>query len=163
MTPPLSESNQSLKSSTSTGPWSDEEKQALCKTVIRFPPGMPNRWEKIADIINRPVSQVIDMAKQMQSPISTKNNVYQNIEASISSTVKIDQSLITKRQELNSSSDWSQHDQKLLECALKTIPKDIRDVDRWEQIAKCIPGKTREQCLARYRHIVQLVKAKKMA
>ena len=29
------------------------------------------------------------------------------------------------------------------------------------KIARCIPGKTHDECLARYRHIVQLVKAKK--
>jgi DnaJ family protein C protein 1 len=160
----LFETNQSLESRTSTRPWSDEEKQLLCKTIVRFPPGTPRRWEKIAEIIGRHVSQVIDMAKQIQNTVGSNNNIYQDILPSYSlSTVTIDQNLITERQQSESSSDWSQTDQHLLECALKTIPKDAPGADRWEQIARCIPGKTREECLARYRYIVQLVKAKKTA
>ncbi|CAF3342742.1 unnamed protein product [Rotaria sp. Silwood1] len=157
-----SENNQSSESQNLTRPWSDEEKQLLCKTIVRFPPGTPRRWEKIADIIDRPISQVIDMAKQIQNTVGSNNNIFQDTHSSFSSTVTIDQNLITERQQCESFSDWSQNDQHLLECALKTISKDTPGVDRWEQIARCVPGKTREQCLARYRYIVQLVKAKKM-
>ncbi|CAF2334258.1 unnamed protein product [Rotaria sp. Silwood2] len=158
-----SENNQSSQSQNLTRPWSDEEKQLLCKTIVRFPPGTPRRWEKIADIIDRPVSQVIDMAKQIQNTVGSNNNMFQDTHSSFSSTVTIDQNLITERQQSESFPDWSQNDQHLLECALKTVPKDTPGVDRWEQIARCVPGKTREQCLARYRYIVQLVKAKKTA
>ncbi len=159
-----SENDQSSESRNSTRPWSDEEKQLLCKTIIRFPPGTPRRWEKIADILGRHVSQVIDMAKQIQNTVGSNNNIYQETLPSYSSsTITIDQNLITERQQYESNSDWSQTDQHLLECALKTIPKDTAAGDRWEQIARCIPGKTREECIARYRYIVQLVKAKKMA
>jgi hypothetical protein len=159
------ENNQSSDSENSTRPWSDEEKQLLCKTIIRFPPGTPRRWEKIADVIGRHVSQVIDMAKQIQNTVGTNNNIFQDNLPSSSSSITIDQNIITERQpsETMSNSDWSQTDQHLLECALKNIPKDTPGADRWEQIARCIPGKTREECLARYRYIVQLVKAKKMA
>ncbi|CAF0737098.1 unnamed protein product [Rotaria sordida] len=158
-----SENNQSSDSQNLTRPWSDEEKQLLCKSIVRFPPGTPRRWEKIADTINRPTSQVIDMAKQIQNTVGSNNNILQDTHSSFSTKVTIDQNLITERQQCESVSDWSQDDQHLLECALKTVPKDTPGIDRWEQIARCIPGKTREQCLARYRYIVQLVKAKKMA
>jgi DnaJ family protein C protein 1 len=156
-----SENIQSSDSDNSTRPWSDEEKQLLCKTIIRFPPGTPRRWEKIADVIGRHVSQVIDMAKQIQNTVGLNNNSFQDNLPFYSSTVTIDQNIITERQQYET--DWSQTDQHLLECALKTIPKDTSGADRWEQIARCIPGKTREECLARYRYIVQLVKAKKVA
>lgn len=159
-----SENNQLSESRDSNRPWSDEEKQLLCKTIVRFPPGTPQRWEKIADAINRPVLQVIDMAKQIQNTVGSNNsNVFQESHSSFSSTVTIDQNLITEREQVESVSDWSQHDQHLLECALKTIPKDLPNIDRWEQISRCVPGKTREDCIARYRYIVQLVKAKKKA
>jgi DnaJ family protein C protein 1 len=117
--------------------------------------------KKIADVIGRHVSQVIDMAKQIQSTVGVNNNSFQDNLPFYSSTVTIDQNIITERQQYET--DWSQTDQHLLECALKTIPKDTSGADRWEQIARCIPGKTREECLARYRYIVQLVKAKKVA
>ncbi|CAF3947928.1 unnamed protein product, partial [Rotaria magnacalcarata] len=166
-TSPLSsENSQSSESRNSNRSWSDEEKQLLCKTVVRFPPGTPRRWEKIADAIDRPVSQVIDMAKQIQNTVGSNNNnsnLFQENHSSFSSTVTIDQHLITERSQFESISDWSQAEQQLLECALKNIPKNTSGTDRWEQIAACIPGKTREECLARYRYIVQIVKAKKTA
>jgi DnaJ family protein C protein 1 len=157
-----SETNQSSESRDLTRPWSDEEKQLLCKTIVRFPPGTNRRWEKIADVIGRHVSQVTDMAKQIQNTVGSTSGAFQNSQSSFSSTTAIDQNIITEREQLETMSDWSQADQHLLECALKTISKDTPGVDRWEQIARCIPGKTREECLARYRYIVQLVKAKKM-
>ena len=155
------ENSQSSDSGNSTRPWSDEEKQLLCKTIVRFPPGTPRRWEKIADVVGRHVSQVTDMAKQIQNTVGSTNNIYQDNLSAYSPTVTIDENIITQRQQSETNLDWSQHDQHLLECALKTIPKDTAGVDRWEQIARCIPGKTRDECLARYRHIVQLIKAKK--
>jgi len=159
-----SEENQTNDSLNSTRPWSDEEKQLLCKAIVRFPQGTSKRWEKIADHLNRPVTQVIDMAKQIQKTVgSNVTNQFQENPLANSSKISIDQNLITERQPNEINTDWSQTDQHLLECALKTIPKDTPGVDRWEQIARCIPGKTRDECLARYRHIVQLVKAKKMA
>jgi DnaJ family protein C protein 1 len=158
-----SETIQSSESRHATRPWSDEEKQLLCKTIVRFPPGTPRRWEKIADTIGRHVSQVIDMAKQIQNTVGTNNNLFQDTHPSFPSTITIDQNIITERQQPESISDWSQTDQHLLECALKTVPKDTPGADRWEQIALCIPGKTREECLTRYRYIVQRVKAKKQA
>lgn len=155
-----SENNQSSESRDLTRPWSDEEKQLLCKTIVRFPPGTSRRWEKIAEVVGRHVSQVTDMAKQIQNTVGSNNTFQDTLPSYSSSTVTIDQNIITERQ-AESTSDWSQHDQHLLECALKNVPKDTPGVDRWEQIARCIPGKTREECLARYRYIVQLVKAKK--
>lgn len=160
----ISTTTETTESRTSTGPWSDEDKQLLCKTIVRYPPGTHRRWEKIADVVGRDVSQVTDMAKQIQHTVGFAKNNSQNSLPIPSSNITLDQNLITERvQSENSTSDWSQTDQHLLECALKTIPKDTPGVDRWEQIARCIPGKTRDECLARYRYIVQLVKAKKVA
>ncbi|CAF1256720.1 unnamed protein product [Adineta ricciae] len=158
------ETNSSSDARKSTRSWSDEEKQLLCKTIVRFPPGTPRRWEKIAEVLGRHVSQVTDMAKQIQNTVgSNTNNIFQENPSSFSTTATIiDQNLITERTTLDSAADWSQTDQHLLECALKTVPKDTPGADRWEQIALCIPGKTRDECLARYRYIVQRVKAKKM-
>ncbi|CAF1149744.1 unnamed protein product [Adineta ricciae] len=158
------ETNSSSDVRKSTRSWSDEEKQLLCKTIVRFPPGTPRRWEKIAEVLGRRVSQVTDMAKQIQNTVgSNTNHIFQENPSSYSTTTTtIDQNLITERATLDSAADWSQTDQHLLECALKTMPKDMPGADRWEQIALCIPGKTRDECLARYRYIVQRVKAKKM-
>ena len=160
----ISTTTESVVTKNSNSPWSDEEKQLLCKTIIRYPPGTPRRWEKIADVVGRDVSQVIEMAKEIQQTVGSNKNNFQISLPNNASAPTIDENIITERiPSDNSISDWSQTDQHLLECAMKTIPKDTPGVDRWEQIARCIPGKTQDECLARYRYIVQRLKAKKMA
>ncbi|NXH22650.1 DNJC1 protein, partial [Bucco capensis] len=56
---------------------------------------------------------------------------------------------------------WTQNQQKLLEMALQQYPKGT--ADRWDKIAKCVPGKSKEECIARYKLLVELVQKKKMA
>lgn len=55
---------------------------------------------------------------------------------------------------------WSQEQQQLLELAIVKYPKTTVG-DRWVKIANSIPGKTKEECLARYKHLVEIVKAQK--
>ena len=56
---------------------------------------------------------------------------------------------------------WTPAEQKLLEQALKTYPTTVPD--RWDQIAACIPTRTKKECVRRYKELVELVKAKKAA
>ncbi|XP_012223305.1 dnaJ homolog subfamily C member 2 [Linepithema humile] len=59
------------------------------------------------------------------------------------------------------SSPWTPVEQKFLEQALKTYPTTVPD--RWDQIAACIPSRTKKECMRRYKELVELVKAKKAA
>ncbi|RLU16213.1 hypothetical protein DMN91_011973 [Ooceraea biroi] len=59
------------------------------------------------------------------------------------------------------STPWTPAEQKLLEQALKTYPTTVPD--RWDQIASCIPSRTKKECMKRYKELVELVKAKKAA
>lgn len=56
---------------------------------------------------------------------------------------------------------WSKDEQQLLEQALKTYPSSHSD--RWDRIAECIPGRSKKDCMRRYKELVELVKAKKAA
>ncbi|XP_075778617.1 dnaJ homolog subfamily C member 1 isoform X1 [Pelodiscus sinensis] len=56
---------------------------------------------------------------------------------------------------------WTQNQQNRLELALQQYPKGTSD--RWDKIAKCVPGKSKEECVARYKLLVELVQKKKMA
>lgn len=56
--------------------------------------------------------------------------------------------------------NWSQEQQQLLEVAIVKYPKTA-GADRWVKISGCIPGKTKEECLARYKHLVEVVKAQR--
>ncbi|KAE8596035.1 hypothetical protein XENTR_v10015948 [Xenopus tropicalis] len=56
---------------------------------------------------------------------------------------------------------WTQNQQKLLELALQQYPKGTGE--RWDKIAKCVPGKSKEDCICRYKLLVELVQKKKQA
>ncbi|XP_032218915.2 dnaJ homolog subfamily C member 1 [Nematostella vectensis] len=56
---------------------------------------------------------------------------------------------------------WSQAQQKLLEIALQQFPKTTPD--RWTCIARAVPGMTKEDCINRYKYLVELVRNKKTA
>ncbi|KAM3604140.1 uncharacterized protein V6R79_006989 [Siganus canaliculatus] len=56
---------------------------------------------------------------------------------------------------------WTQNQQKLLELALQQFPRGT--TERWDRIAKVVPGKTKEECMVRYKMLAELVQRKKQA
>lgn len=56
---------------------------------------------------------------------------------------------------------WTNAEQKLLEQALLTYPKDT--VKRWDRIAESIEGRSKESCIKRYKELAAMVQAKKEA
>jgi len=58
--------------------------------------------------------------------------------------------------------EWSLEEQRALEAALKKVPASVGE-GRWERIAEEVPGKTKGECVKRYKEIVAALKAKKAA
>ncbi|XP_013888183.1 dnaJ homolog subfamily C member 1 [Austrofundulus limnaeus] len=54
---------------------------------------------------------------------------------------------------------WTQNQQKLLELALQQFPRGT--AERWDRIAKVVPGKTKEECMIRYKMLAELIQKKK--
>ncbi|GIY06366.1 dnaJ subfamily C member 1, partial [Caerostris extrusa] len=54
---------------------------------------------------------------------------------------------------------WKQEEQRSLEEALLKFPKDTQG--RWEKIADFVSTKTKEECVERYKILVQQIKKKK--
>uniref|UniRef100_F6ZUM5 Uncharacterized protein n=1 Tax=Ciona intestinalis TaxID=7719 RepID=F6ZUM5_CIOIN len=54
---------------------------------------------------------------------------------------------------------WSQSQQQLLEKSLIQFPKT--STERWDKISRCVPGKTKEECIARYKFLAEKVLQKK--
>lgn len=55
------------KPTLSGGLWTDNDILELIKYVKKYPGGTPERWEKIANIMNRTVAEVTHMAKKVAS------------------------------------------------------------------------------------------------
>ncbi|KAJ8011133.1 hypothetical protein DPEC_G00055020 [Dallia pectoralis] len=56
---------------------------------------------------------------------------------------------------------WTQNQQKLLEQALQQYPRGT--TERWDRIALMVPGKTKEECMIRYKLLAELVLRRKQA
>ncbi|KAJ8267991.1 hypothetical protein COCON_G00131630 [Conger conger] len=56
---------------------------------------------------------------------------------------------------------WTQNQQKLLELALQQFPRGT--AERWDRIAKVVPGKSKEECMIRYKLLAELVQKRKQA
>ncbi|XP_040824149.1 dnaJ homolog subfamily C member 1 isoform X2 [Ochotona curzoniae] len=69
----------------------------------------------------------------------------------------------SQKQDRNGAAEepWTQNQQKLLELALQQYPKGCSE--RWDKIAKCVPSKSKEDCIARYKLLVELIQKKKQA
>lgn len=143
----------SIASYVSGGLWTDDDLAELARQVKRYPQGTPQRWEKVAAAMHRPAAEVAHMAKKL------KEDGYRPPQI-----IAEEQPRKTKTRAaeapLPAASEWSQPQQKALENALTKFPKGGSG-DRWEKIAKCVPGKTKEECMYRYRQLVELVKKKK--
>lgn len=56
---------------------------------------------------------------------------------------------------------WTQNQQRLLELALQQCPRGT--TERWDKIAKVVPGKTKEECMSRYKLLAELILKRKQA
>ncbi|XP_011497522.1 PREDICTED: dnaJ homolog subfamily C member 1-like [Ceratosolen solmsi marchali] len=143
------------KQRVSGGLWTDDDILELIKLVKKFPGGTMNRWEKIAEIMNRTVNEVTHMAKKVKDEGLKPNQ--QKDESAIEESKKVK----TRAEVIENTSEWSQEQQKALEIALLKYPKGS-SLDRWEKISSYIEGKTKEECQGRYRYLVDIVKKKNL-
>lgn len=139
----------------SGGFWTDEDIAELVRLVKKYPNGTISRWEIIAKQMNRPVTEVTFMSARL------KDSVYRQADSVAETIVKEATKKLKKTaaqpDEKANDSIWTQDQQKLLETAIVKYPKNIAG-DRWQKIANTVPGKTKEECLARYKYLVQKVK-----
>lgn len=57
------------------------------------------------------------------------------------------------------STPWTQNQQRLLELALQQFPRGTQE--RWTRIAAVVPGRTKDECMARYKVLAELVQKRK--
>lgn len=145
--------NQEKPRTTTGGLWTDDDILELIKLVKKYPGGTTDRWEKIADMMNRSVIEVTHMAKKVKDEGLKPSQPDEVPSEEQSKKVK------TRVETPENLAEWTQEQQKALEAALIKYPK-TGSSDRWEKIAACIQGKTKEECQARYRQLVEIVKKK---
>lgn len=163
-----------------TAPWNESDLQLLIKAVNLFPAGTNQRWEVVANFINqhnstngvtRDAREVLAKAKSLQSTDFSKSSLKEQAnkkafdnfiaEKKNKETIEDRMPAVTERldhpvsngieskETKKESTPWTPAEQKLLEQALKTYPTTISN--RWDQIAECIPTRTKKECMKRYK------------
>jgi len=194
--------------------WTDEDLIELARLIKKIPGGRLERWERIAEAMERTPEEVTKMAgkiknnpsivpkKQGMTGREEKRLIADDcLEAEIAGeeddsegeesqteeeeeevdedgyvvygAVKAEEYVIpeekskkkTKGGKLGEAGGegedtvWSQEQQRSLEVALTQFPKG--SAERWERIAGKVEGKSKEQCMARFKQLAEQVKKKK--
>lgn len=143
--------------------WTKEEIILLQKGVKRFPAGTKNRWDKIKEIVKTKENEdIIQMTHYLSANPGIK------IEGSINlaqimkkeKEKKAPESTTQAAKAAPAQDVWTAEEQKLLEEGLKKYPSTLPPNERWTNIAKLVPGKTKKQCVDRYKYIASLLKKK---
>lgn len=138
------------------GLWTDDDLSLLIKLVNKFPAGTAKRWERVAEALGRPVSEVITMTKKVKDGLTVKAETLE--ETAVVEKVKTKGGKLADLAE-GGSKEWSSAQQKALEEALVKYPKQVSE--RWEKIAKAVPEMTKEDCMLRYKSLAEAVRKKK--
>merc|ERR1712130_471233 len=178
--------------------WTDEDLIELARLIKKIPGGRLERWERIAEAMERTPEEVTKMAgkiknnpsivpkKQGMTGREEKRLIADDcLEAEVAGddddyedgyvvygAVKSEEYVIpeerskkkTKGGKLGEVVDgedtvWSQEQQRSLELALTQFPKG--SAERWDRIAGKVEGKSKEQCMARFKQLAEQVKKKK--
>lgn len=185
--------------------WTDDDLSTLAKFIKKYPGGTSERWEKIAEMMERYSWEVTKMAGMIKNnpslvPISTagqgvtgreseklvSDDVLEDEEYTgedgedseevdedgyvVYSALKVEDYIPVEEkkkkktkgepeEEEAETDDWSQEQQKALEAALAQFSKGCSD--RWERISSKVEGKSKEQCMIRFKHIAAIIKKKK--
>ncbi|OQR79799.1 dnaJsubfamily C member 1-like [Tropilaelaps mercedesae] len=148
------------------GNWNEDELANLIRLLKKYPIGSINRWEKIAETLNRSQQDVLGKVKSMRA---TKANVILDQQNSSRSRF-VEGEISTK--ELNEEghnesvdsggggeldpSDWTWDQQRQLEQAIMAHPRWMKG--RWDLIATQVEGKSKHACIRRVKYLIDCKK-----
>ncbi len=141
------------KASRAATPWGKEELSALAKAVKKYPPGGANRWETIALFINNLCKPETPRTKEecIEKYNQIANAAPKQATAAGASTTNDNAS---------SSDTWTEQQDKQLQDGLKTYPGSMDKNERWTAIAKGVDGKSKKDCVQRFKAIRAALKNK---
>ena len=168
-------------------PWTREELSALAKSVRKYPAGGASRWDQICLFVNSLCRQAIPRTKEecieqynLVARGSSNNNNTNNTNSSSSNTNHVNKTSNneseTKQSATNdssnddavvgleqgdSSSGWTPVQDQQLQDALSQFPATMDKNERWSSISAAVPGKSKKQCVDRFKAIREALKKTK--
>jgi DnaJ homolog subfamily C member 2 len=152
------------------GEWTIEEMKCLITAANKIPGGSLNRWEKIADFVHnhtklplRPTEDIVQKCqelKHIKDPEALQREAKKKIDPRVSAMGVSS----TSSPETTSSPvelPWSKEEQSRLESALRQYSPST--ANRWDEIAKHIPTRTKAQIVARFKELALALRQKQQA
>lgn len=109
--------------------------------------GGANRWETISTFVNNLCKQ--DDPRSKDECIEKFNQVV-NAPAAADSTEDAE----------TAPTNWTEEQDKLLQAGLAEFPNTMDKNERWASIAEGVPGKTKKECVDRFKAIREALKSK---
>jgi DnaJ family protein C protein 2 len=132
-------------------PFTKDEMTTLAKGVKKFPAGGANRWDAIAQYINN--------VCRSEEPRTKEEciEVFKKYQATRNGTEPVTPAAPAKPAEAAPAADetdaWTEEQDKLLQEALVEFPGSMDKNERWVSIAKALPGKSKKDCVERFKSI----------
>lgn len=135
--------------------WTNDELAFLAKGAKRFPPGGATRWDQIAQFINAKCGN----HRSKEECIEKYNNIAR--QAKEVEKVKTAEVKTAAPDENDGEDVWTAEQDQLLQDGLSEYPATMDKNERWAAIAKCVPGKTKKQCVQRFKSIREALQSRK--
>ncbi|KAL3832299.1 hypothetical protein ACJMK2_023953 [Sinanodonta woodiana] len=127
-----------MKQTLKEGEWSEEELVLLAKAVAKFPGGTLNRWEKIAEMLGRPVIEVTAKSKEVKaSYVMNLSSTLQGVNPkSLKKSAEISDNIISRKEKYDDDTLKDNIDNKEDNLRKRPRPKQQKDIERTILISK---------------------------
>jgi DnaJ family protein C protein 2 len=142
------------KANRAAAPWTKEELSTLAKAIKKYPAGGANRWETITLFINNICKP--DTPRTKEECIEKYNQIAkQTSGGTVAASTNGDTSSTTA-----TSDAWTEEQDQQLQYGLKKFPGTMDKNERWTAIAKGVNGKSKNECVQRFKAIRAALKNK---
>ncbi len=137
--------------------WSKEELSTLAKAVKKYPSGGANRWDAIALYINNLLKLADPRSKE---ECIEKYNAIASGALNPTAAAVNKSSTDSEPKLVQEASAWSEEQDKQLQEGLSKFPSSMDKNERWTAIANCVAGKSKKECVQRFKAIREALKKK---
>lgn len=157
------EKEAALKAARAPKEWTKEELSALAKGVKKYPPGGANRWDQIAHFLNNLCRQPDPRTKEecIEKYNAFASKALPTASTSATSKSKSGSKAASEKESSDSTlADWSEEQDKQLQEGLSKFPSSMEKNERWKAIANRVTGKSKKECVQRFKAIREALKKK---
>jgi DnaJ family protein C protein 2 len=149
-------------------PFTKDELVTLAKGVKKFPGGGAGRWDLIANYVNnvcrpddpRTKEECIETHNYVRKHRATNDSNNASTAAPVAVATSND-SVTLVTDDDTTSGEWTDEQDKQLQESLVKFPATMDKNERWTSITKNVPGKTKKECVDRFKGIRDAINSKK--